>query len=217
MQRLKIGQLIHSLWTCNGSDESGFADAIFDGRIDALSWYVIGEVDDDDENISSIPLDESAKIDIDRVHCCNLLYASFCEKYMDRNQPVMIGGLTVNWRSRACWVRPDGSPDMDYISENFGTCTAPVFEQSCSGFTVARPVLKEMSIRDYAMWWNEHHRREQENGSNSDVPLLYLKDWKFTASFPHYDAYEWPHFFQDDWLNQAMDTGYKYVIRFRIM
>jgi hypothetical protein len=215
MQRLKIGQLIYSLWTCNGSEESGFADAIFDGRLDALSSYVMGEVDDGDETISSITLDESAKTDIDRVHCSNLSYASFCEKYMHQNRPVMIDGLTDNWKSRACWVRSDGSPDMDYISENFGACTAPVFEQSCSGFTVARPVLKEMSIRDYSAWWNDHHRREQETGSNSSVPLLYLKDWKFTANFPQYNAYEWPHFFQDDWLNQAMDSGYKYVMYFR--
>jgi hypothetical protein len=209
MQRLKIGQLIYSLWTCNGSEEAGYADAIFDGRLDALSSYVMGDVDDGDVTISSIPLNEGEKTDIDRVHCSNLSYASFCEKFMDRNRPVMIGGLTDNWKSRKCWVRSDGSPDMDYISDNFGACTAPVFEQSCSGFTVARPVLKEMSIRDYAMWWDEHHRREQETGSNSNVPLLYLKDWKFTASFPHYKAYEWPHFFRDDWLNQAMDNGYK--------
>jgi hypothetical protein len=120
------------------------------------------------------------------------------------NRPVIIQGLTANWTSRQLWVRADGRPNMSYIGETFGGDIVPVYEQPSLGFSATRPVAREMSVAEYVTWWEEH----QENEA---LPLLYLKDWKFVAAHPDYGAYEWPHFFLDDWLNDAMGNAFKYV------
>jgi Cupin-like domain len=81
-----------------------------------------------------------------------------------------------------------------------------------------------MSVSEYVTWWKLHHKiqRSKEFANNSksttcidvlddNVPLLYLKDWKFLAAHPNYNAYEWPQYFTDDWLNDAMGNAYKFV------
>lgn len=194
-RRQQVGRLIYSLWTQDGSDEAGCAPALFDGRVDALSWYVMGE----ESNFTTAGVET-----IDRVHCKDLSYVDFCEKYMFPNRPVIIEGLTANWKSRQLWVRPDGRPNMAYIGETFGSDIVPVHEQLSPGFSATRPVSSEMSVAEYVAWCDEHPENESS-------PLLYLKDWKFVAVHPDYDAYEWPKFFRDDWLNEATGNAYKYV------
>jgi hypothetical protein len=203
-RRQQIVRIIYSLWTQDGSDEAGFAPALFDGRLDALSYYAMGSRSCccEDEDAA-----EPTTAAIDRIHCKDLSYADFCANYMYPNRPFIIQGLTANWKSRQLWVRhDDGTPNMKYIGETFGSDIAPIYEQTAAGFSTTRPVSSEMSVAQYADWWDEHQQVVSEAGS-----LLYLKDWKFVAAHPYYEAYEWPHFFCDDWLNEAMGNAYKYV------
>ena len=55
-----------------------------------------------------------------------------------------------------------------------------------------------MSVAQFADWWQMHR-------AGKDARLLYLKDWHFTNEFPDYKAYDTPHYFQEDWLNEFYD------------
>jgi hypothetical protein len=225
-----VGQLIYAVWTNNGANEAGLADAMFDGRIDALCRYITGDDTDDRDCgvgfvnhdgsatavVTTVPSSKDASdASIDHVHCKDLSYETFCDAYMLQNRPLIIDGLTDAWDCRLRWVRPkDGKPDMKYISDTFGSCRAPVFEQASQGFSLSRPVSTEMTVGDYCKWWEHQQSQPLPNNTNDkgNDRLLYLKDWKFVADVPHHtEVYTCPHFFQDDWLNQAMQSGYKYV------
>ena len=52
-----------------------------------------------------------------------------------------------------------------------------------------------MTVAEFGEWWQMHK-------AGKDARLLYLKDWHFVNKFPHYKAYETPHHFQEDWLNE---------------
>lgn len=55
-----------------------------------------------------------------------------------------------------------------------------------------------MTVAEFGEWWQMHK-------AGKDARLLYLKDWHFVNEFPHYKAYETPHYFQEDWLNEFFD------------
>lgn len=216
-QHRDIGQFIYKLWTRNGSDEAGYADAVFDGRLDALGRFMTrGEAFGDEPEGGGIT---RTPVQIDRRHCKDLSYSQFCDTYMFVNRPVVISGLSDHWKSRELWVaqNDDGnSPNLSYFQQSFGNSIAPVFEQNSAGFGTARPVSRSMSVGEYATWWhNFKQRRGMDDPTDDDdendkaTTLLYLKDWKFVAANPEYDAYEWPIFFRDDWLNEAMGNAYK--------
>lgn len=208
--------MVHSLWTLDGSDISGLAPVLLSGQVDLLGIYVTFQDDEGDSIISDNT--------IDRIHCKNLSYDDFASKYMHANVPVIIQGLTDDWKASTLWTHErDGKvvPNLDYFRDNFGEDVVPVHEQLRAGFAVTRPVSRDMTVSDYSEWWSEHHqeltkREGSEDNSlgvdaGSDDTLLYLKDWKFLASHSSYGAYEWPHFFRDDWLNQSMRHAYKFV------
>jgi hypothetical protein len=201
-RRQAIARLLHSLWTSGGVDESGLAPVIFDGRIDALGAYVAC-TDFNEDSFSS-----THKSKIERRHCRTLDYVTFVSEYMLTNQPVLIDGLTEHWRASQEWVYTDESdvtrPDLERLAKLFGNDTAPVHVQARGGFTTNRPKKEDMTLSDYAEWWEMH---SQDKGEE----LLYLKDWKFVAVHGEYEAYEWPEYFLDDWLNGAMGHAYKFV------
>jgi hypothetical protein len=97
--------------------------------------------------------------------------------------------------------------------------------------TTTGPAQKQdMTVAEYADWWrdfhNSKHNNPEEESGEEQQSLLYLKDWKFVAN--HYnsnnknnnqnyyinDAYEWPIYFRDDWLNGpegAMGSAYRFI------
>jgi hypothetical protein len=220
-RRQKLGRQIHDLWTNGGSDLSGLAPALIDGRIDTLCWMVMGNYLED----QPFQQDSCTSCTIDRVHCRDLSYSEFTLQYMATNRPVIILGLAERWKARQLWVKRDETtgllvPDMELIGREFGNQRVPVMQQERRGFGATRPIARNMSVGDYVDWWNAFHSPDKRNdchqndiddGTEPANPLLYLKDWKFTVSTPTYDAYEWPLYFRDDWLNQAMGNAYKFV------
>jgi hypothetical protein len=206
-RRQEVGRLIHSLWTQEGSDLSGLAAPLLDGRLDLLGTYITFQ-DQGIRSRGSTATHRSAPC-IDRIHRKDISYDDFVSMYMQPNVPVIIQGLCDNWKAKSRWVRQIGGkgvPNLDYLCDMFGADVAPVHEQLRSGFTATRPLQKKMNVAEYADWWNSH----QPDDAGDEV-LLYLKDWKFVATHPTYEAYEWPDLFQDDWLNQAMGSAYKFV------
>jgi hypothetical protein len=199
-RRQEVATAIHSLWTDGGSDVAGLAGPLFDGRLDALGRFAM-LVDFHEEapemmEIPKIPYRDAT----------TMPYETFRQDFMLPNVPVMIRGLTNTWGARK-WLRKDGNesvPDMGCLCELFGPEVVPIHTQSTAGFTVSRPTTCDMTVEEYAGWWELHNLDPQDD-------LLYLKDWKFAATLPDVDAYEWPIFFQDDWLNEAMGNAYKFM------
>ena len=109
------------------------------------------------------------------------------------------------------------SPSLLYVDSQpllhnglglFASELLPVHEQVESGFTLPRPVKEDMTFLEYTAWWKTQHQRTADCPESS---LLYLKDWEFVSEQPNIGAYEWPIYFQNDWLNGAMGSAYKFI------
>lgn len=197
--RQEISRYIYALWTLNGSDESGLAAPLLDSRIDTLGMYVsFADFHEDYDSCSNAT--------VDYCHYSELSYHDFSENYMLPNIPVIIHGLTNTWKSACEWVDATGKPDLLTLAALFGADVANVHVQSHPGFSHARPHQENWTLQDYALWWYEHSEATQK-----DQELLYLKDYTFVALHPDYHAYDWPVYFQDDWLNGYTRDAYKFV------
>jgi hypothetical protein len=222
-RRRRIARLVYSAWTEGGSDLSALAPAFFDGRLDVLSFYTtLADQDDNDNREHNTGYCESPNTSIDTYHWSDLSYADFFHRYMLPNRPVIIQGLAEHWKATSAWTSEDHRekvPNLEYLATLFGESVAPVHVQSSPGFTPSRPVQQDTTVMDYAIWWKHHHRDhgncdtddDNRDEVNDDSSIWYLKDWKFVAAHAEYDAYEWPPYFQDDWLNGSMGHAYKFV------
>ena len=204
-RRQNVSRHIHSLWTLNGSEESGLAAPFLEGRIDVLGIYVFF-ADFDDEWLDAEVVDSPGNITIDCRNCGDFSYHDFTENYMIPNKPVIIHGLTKNWKATREWVDDVGEPNLAKLSSLFGTDPANVHVQPHAGFSQARPQMQDWTLQEYALWWYEHREAQDE-----DQQLLYMKDYTFVSMHPDYEAYECPVYFQDDWLNEYTQSAYKFI------
>jgi hypothetical protein len=206
-RRQGVSRYIHSLWTMNGSDDSGLAAPFLEGRIDVLGIYVSFEdFKEEWRDAEAEAMDCPSNTKVDCRNCCDLSYHDFNNNYMIPNMPVILRGLTKTWKAAREWVDDAGEPDLAKLASLFGTDAANVHVQPHAGFSQARPQLQDWSVQEYALWWYEHHEAKDD-----DRPLLYLKDYTFVAMHPDYQAYECPVYFQDDWLNEYTRSAYKFV------
>ncbi|XP_057804465.1 arginine-specific demethylase JMJ20 [Salvia miltiorrhiza] len=138
---------------------------------------------------------------VEKVNGKELSYAEFVEKYLDKNQPVILTGLTDDWRARKDWVSGDGKPNLRFFSDQFGGSRVQVADCAKREFTDQKRL--EMSVSEFIeIWINSSN---SDNGGADGKPLLYLKDWHFVKEYPDYVAYSTPVFFRDDWLNLYLD------------
>ncbi|KZV52165.1 jmjC domain-containing protein 4-like [Dorcoceras hygrometricum] len=135
--------------------------------------------------------------EVERVDGKRLNYAEFIKNYMARNQPVILTGLTDDWRACKEWVSADGKPNLRFLSSQFGTSKVQVAECGTKEFTDQKRV--EMSVSEFIDQW------ERISDAADGNSLLYLKDWHFVKEYPEYNAYSTPSFFCDDWLNLYLD------------
>lgn len=209
--RQEVSRLVYALWTSHGSDESGLAAALMDGRIDALGIYVSFSDEEEENEVNSDDVQEPIT-EVDHHNCDDLTYQEFRDTYMIPNKPAIIHGLTRTWKSARKWVDSNGEPDLLTMASMFGEDVAPVHVHSQAGFTRTRPHTEDWTINDYALWWYEHHEANgPEESGQQQQQLLYLKDYKFVAVHPDYEAYKWPVYFQDDWLNGYTRNAYKFL------
>ena len=57
---------------------------------------------------------------IDRVNGREMSYKEFLEKYMKKNEPVLLTGLTDDWKACEEWVTNSGIPKLSFLSAQFG-------------------------------------------------------------------------------------------------
>lgn len=136
----------------------------------------------------------------------------FYDRYLLANRPCVLDAQTTHtWKSRRCWVTPDGKPDYEYLKEHFGSAVAPVAD--CNVKHYNSQMKQDMTLTEYLSYWHEY----REKGYPDNMDCLYLKDWHFNRVFPDYLAYETPAVFHSDWLNEFWSTredasdDYKFV------
>ncbi|VFQ97258.1 unnamed protein product [Cuscuta campestris] len=134
---------------------------------------------------------------VEKVNAKVLSYAEFAEKYMNKNQPVVLTGLMDDWRSCSDWVTEAGKPNLLFLSTHFGTSKVQVAD---CGTGVLNDKRTEMTLSEFI------NCAKFGESSDSDKSLLYLKDWHFVKEYPEYIAYKTPLHFCDDWLNLYLDN-----------
>ncbi|XP_021592576.1 2-oxoglutarate and iron-dependent oxygenase JMJD4 isoform X2 [Manihot esculenta] len=130
---------------------------------------------------------------IEKVNGKELCYNEFAERYLAKNQPVVLTGLMDDWRACRDWKTDNGYPNLQFFSTHFGKSKVQVADCGTREFTDQKRV--EMTVSEFIEHW-------VEGSSNS---LLYLKDWHFVKEYPEYVAYRTPLLFCDDWLNLYLD------------
>ncbi|XP_031406956.1 2-oxoglutarate and iron-dependent oxygenase JMJD4 isoform X2 [Punica granatum] len=141
---------------------------------------------------------------IERVSGKELSYREFVERYMKKNEPVVITGLMDDWRACRDWVSEGGKPNLHFFSTHFGKSRVQVADCGTREFTDQKRV--EMSVSQFVDQWLHCHGEDHADVSTSERnSILYLKDWHFVKEYPVYTAYTTPLFFHDDWLNLYLD------------
>uniref|UniRef100_A0A7N0ZYL9 JmjC domain-containing protein n=1 Tax=Kalanchoe fedtschenkoi TaxID=63787 RepID=A0A7N0ZYL9_KALFE len=146
---------------------------------------------------------------IERVNGKELRYEEFVERYLSKNQPVVLAGLMGDWRACSDWVSPDGRPNLPFFSTHFGLSKVQVADCNTREFTDQKRV--EMSVKEFIdHWLLLGADKDPDDGSRQDSicsqnSQLYLKDWHFVKEYSEYVAYRTPIFFRDDWLNLYLD------------
>ena len=135
------------------------------------------------------------------VRCEDLSPKAFRAEFMAKNLPVMITGLTDDWRARREWVTKDGQPDVVAMSELFGD--AKVLVVDCDEQIDTDLKRRELPFREFARWWRSSESRKRPSAGADAREKLYVKDWNFVRDFSAYRAYDTPPHVRDDWLNSS--------------
>lgn len=63
---------------------------------------------------------------VEKVNGKDLSYSDFVQRYLLKNEPVVLTGLMDGWRACSDWVLPDGRPNLPFFSTHFGPSTVQV-------------------------------------------------------------------------------------------
>ncbi|KAI3765856.1 hypothetical protein L2E82_15902 [Cichorium intybus] len=140
---------------------------------------------------------------VEKVNGNELSYSNFVERYLSKNEPVVIMGLMDDWEACRDWVFDDGKPNLQFISSTFGNSKVQVAD--CGSREQKR---SDMSVSEFITKSVDFSSVKHDNPSTNNLKgktLLYLKDWHFVKEYPEYTAYTTPPFFLDDWLNLYLD------------
>ncbi|CAM8926130.1 unnamed protein product [Rhodiola kirilowii] len=147
---------------------------------------------------------------IERVNGKEVSYEEFANRYLSKNQPVVLTGLIDDWRACSDWVSQDGRPNLSFFATHFGQSKVQVADCNNRDFTDQKRV--EMTVEEFINHWLLNSDKDLNDGffqerscSFSNNSQLYLKDWHFVKEYPEYIAYQTPLFFRDDWLNLYLD------------
>lgn len=148
---------------------------------------------------------------VEKVNGKELSYTEFAEKFMKKNQPVVLTGLMDHhWKACTDWVTLHGQPNFQFFSTHFGASRVQVADCDTRDFTdqkreemlVSDFIGRCFQVEDSAVQCNN----ENDKSDGQSVSVLYLKDWHFVKEYPEYEAYSTPMFFCDDWLNFYLDN-----------
>nr|GMC48275.1 jmjC domain-containing protein 4 isoform X1 [Ipomoea batatas] len=140
---------------------------------------------------------------VEKVNGKELSYVEFAEKYMGRNQPVVLTGLMDDWRACRDWVTDGGKPNLQFFSTHFGTSkvqASTVAECGTREFTDQRRI--EMTVAEFINC--AQLSESTDDCTLSDLSCSEQVSYLF-QEYPEYVAYKTPLHFCDDWLNLYLD------------
>lgn len=119
---------------------------------------------------------------IEKVNGKEISYNEFVERYLAKNQPVVLTGLMDDWKACKDWVFDSGKPNLKFFSTHFGNSKVQVADCGTREFTDQKRV--EMTVSEFIDHWID--AKECGGASNSfqegnDKLVLYLKDWHFVT------------------------------------
>ncbi|GAB4822997.1 hypothetical protein N2152v2_010043 [Parachlorella kessleri] len=94
---------------------------------------------------------------IDRRHASELSYSDFVRDFMAPNVPVVIEGTTEGWLACREWVCPDGSPDLDFLEQRFGSSKVRATD-TAREYEGCGPT-HDMTLGDFIQWWRRRKQR----------------------------------------------------------
>ncbi|CAJ0600127.1 unnamed protein product [Cylicocyclus nassatus] len=138
---------------------------------------------------------ETAEVDdgrIPRIYQDDTPWLAYFAKYCLRNEPCILSAeFTADWPARELWVREDGSLNLDYLKQQYGSQTGPVMaEDRCD------PI--EMTVAEFCDYC-------ADPSAAGDASLQYMKDWHFQKSCG-ISMYHVPAMLSDDWANREKWT-----------
>ncbi|XP_017973190.1 PREDICTED: jmjC domain-containing protein 4 isoform X2 [Theobroma cacao] len=119
---------------------------------------------------------------IEKVNGRELSYSEFAERYLAKNQPVVLTGLMDDWGACKDWVSSNGQPNLHFFSTHFGKSKVQVADCGTREFTDQKRV--EMSVLEFVNHWLQGSV-EDLDGNGNGKSVLYLKDWHFVKDPGH--------------------------------
>lgn len=151
---------------------------------------------------------------IPRISSNTLSYDDFFENYMLANKPVIITEISDHWNCVKKWLKMNEKViDFEYLKENLKDRSVPV--ANCSKQYFNSHEKSEISLHKYLDWWKDFIASGHDSKDTDD--LLYLKDWHLQQEEGDASFYEWPTYFQSDWLNEYLIAEKKQDYRFVYM
>lgn len=86
---------------------------------------------------------------IEKVDGKEVRYDEFVERYLAKNQPVVLTGLMDEWGACKDWVTDAGQPNLKFFSTHFGKSTVQVFTSSKFTFVFKNHFLANNSFNLY--------------------------------------------------------------------
>lgn len=120
---------------------------------------------------------------IEKVNGKELSYHEFVERYMEKNQPVVLTGLMDDWRACRDWVTDNDQPNLQFFATHFGKSKVQVADCGTREFTDQKRL--EMTVAEFVEQWLGDPMQEHGNASSHSAMSkmsLYLKDWHFVKA-----------------------------------
>lgn len=68
--------------------------------------------------------------EVEKINGKDLRYHQFVERFLEKNQPVLLTGLMDGWSASKDWVTPNGDPNLSFFSAHFGKSRVQVLSYS---------------------------------------------------------------------------------------
>lgn len=139
--------------------------------------------------------------EIEEHHVDNLTYNEFFDKFMVKNVPVLITGISDAWECMN-WVNSgassnDSSINFEYLKQKIDSNqNVPI--ANCSKVYFNSHEKFEMPFGQFVDYWKNQMQRKERDSTD----LLYLKDWHLRHNQSDYKFYKTPVYFASDWLNE---------------
>lgn len=111
-----------------------------------------------------------------RVHCSEFAVSEFIDKHLIENQPVIIMGCTQDWQTRKQWIKEDGTPNFEFLLDQFGLFFGLSFYSFLNFLGDLRvPITCCKSGKLQTIVFSEFIQQYFDNPQND----LYIRDWHF--------------------------------------